>query len=366
MSLLDLLDWAWRVIVSLLGAVLLYAGIFLLPAEQKQAQSTLENWWTDLRGVQDKALSLQLAFLRKIAATAAKGFEWLFGGLLSVRFFVVSGLFSMGSFVLGMLTFGDYGWAVPTGLILFAFGTAWVALVGAKAWRDVDAIQSAALKTDTWSEPRLSVFSRFEAAPAKPSWWQQSLTEMNDMLPSYLPVIVLGSSGSLVLKGALDKHIGGFTFGMAIFVSFLCDLLAIGVTIFVLNRVAQARSSISAVAWLLLDAVVAAAMVGLPWMAYAQMSGGETPVRVFFLFVAASNISTALPAAVYLLVAICALSHFLLWPTLLRPLYNLVIDSKALAKRKTLCVSGLALLGLCWPHLPHSLVSMVKGATELL
>ena len=376
MSFADLFEWCARGIGVLLGIALLYAALFMLPAEQQQAQSRLENWWQHMRDVvRARVMTRQLAFIRETAKAAGRGFEWLFGELLSVRFFVVSGLFSMVSFVAGMLLFGDYGWAISTGLLLFVIGTIWLAFVGKRVSDDMEELRSqqmdslvaAVRKARSLEERRLPFADRqdFYHAPRKP-WWQDGLDDLGKDIPSYIAIAILGSSGTLVFKEALDKGINGWVFGSATFVSFVCDVIAIGVTMFALERIASARNGVHAAGWLFLDATVAAAMVGVPWAVFVQLDGGDTPLRVFLLFVAAANMSTALPAVAYVLVAATLLLHRMLWEILLRPFYNLFIDSKILQKRKTLGSGGVALLGASWPSLSETLLSSVKQIIALL
>jgi len=370
----DLIEWCLRAFGLLLALVLLSAALFMLPDDQQQAQSRLENWWQHMRDeVKGKAQSFILAFIHQTASSATRGFNWLFGDLFSARFFIVSGLLSTGSFLVGMWFYGDYGWAVPSGILIFAVGTAWLAFVGKQISDDLDKISDPRnrpfdrLDIINNGNSRSSLFDQSYASFERPkSWWEDALEAFKKEAPAYIPMIVIGSSGTLVFNEALDKGIDGWVFGSAIFVSFVCDIIAIGFTMVALEKISRVTSGIAASGWLFVDACVAVTMVGGPWLLFVYLGSGGTPFQVFLLFVAAANLSTALPAIFYILIAVTLLLHRMLWTILLRPFYIYFINSKLLHNRKLQGSSGLTLLGISWPGLFEEVEPFVKQFMTLL
>jgi hypothetical protein len=261
--------------------------------------------------------------------------------------------------------------------LIFAVGTVWLALIGKQISDDLDkSSERYLLKDDDDTLRRLDVLSDIQKSSVsgggyhdtgrhKP-WWQDAAETLNKDAPVYIPAVVFGSSGTLVFNEALDKGIDGWVFGSAILVSFVCDALAIGFTMYAIERIIEARNGVIASFWLLLDAGAAAAMVAVPWILFTGLGRGSDPFQVFLLFVAAANLSTALPAIAYVLIAATLLLHRLLWTILLRPFYVFFVNSRVLHNRKLQASSGLALLAISWPGLGEKVTPWVKQLIVVL
>ncbi|HEX6070103.1 MAG TPA: hypothetical protein VFZ18_09765 [Longimicrobiaceae bacterium] len=388
MSPSELALWSGRIVGTPAALLLLYAAFFLYPGGRKQLQSTLEEWWIRLDDARMRALDRQPVLIQRLAETSRSGFAWLFGEPLSKRFFVISGLLSMASFALAMSTVGDYGWAVPSGLLIAGLTTVWaVTQFGAvsdrmdKEWRRrVDESMAfdrpfprprqAATDSTLASRPfsAASVLGDYVTALPPPSYQPPARTAVDDLMeqmPSYLLMVLATTSTGLVLSGARDHGVGTATFLLAFMTAFACDIASILITMALLERLVRARTTIHAAGWLLLDATAAAAMLLIPLSLVLLVVHPEGAVGTYLVFLAAANISTALPSAVYLLIALGLVLHRLLWPLVLRPFYN-VVHAERLSHPKTLASLGLALLLLCWPEVLAPFEPIVEAAAELI
>lgn len=380
-----------RGLAGVAGVLLLYAALFLYPDERRELlQNRLEDWWVRLDDLRESALAGQLVLVREMAHTAHCAFQWLLGEPLSTRFCALTGLLSMASFCLAMSLFGDYGWAVPTGMLFFALGTGFfIVYVGRstdqlnQAWRrererrlsSLLELQERLNKGPAAPHSRASrLLSDMELpAPdydsfpsdytrqAEPSLWERTLNEA----PLIFLVLVLASSTGLVLSGAQEQGVGAGPFFFAMLAAFVSDFASVLVTMSVLEKLSEVRSAVAAGAWLLLDAIAAGAMLLAPLGLFWWMEDKVSPVATFLVFVASANVSTALPSAVYALAAAVLLAHRLFWPLLLRPFYNLV-HAERLARPRLLATAGVVCLVAAWPRMLEPLRPIAEKVTSLL
>jgi hypothetical protein len=388
MSPSELALWFGRVAGTVAGLILLYAAFFLYPDERRQLQSALEGWWIRLDDARRSALDRQPVFIQRLAQTSRDGFGWLFGEPLSKRFFVISGLLSMLSFGVAMSVVGDYGWAVPSGLLIAGLTTVWAVLqFGAvsdrmnEEWRrrveqsivfdrPVPRPRNAAADPTLASHPFAAASMLGDYVTALPPRTYEpprrsAADELMEQMPSYLLVVLATTSTGLVLSGAREHGVGTATFVFAFMTAFACDIASILITMALLERLARTRTTHHAAAWLLLDAVAAAAMLVIPLALVLFVVHREGPVGTYLVFLASANISTALPSAAYVLLAAGLVLHRLLWPLVLRPFYNLV-HAERLGHPKTLGALGLGLLLLSWPEAVQPFQPLVEAAAELI
>ena len=386
--------WLARGLGTITGLLLLYAAFFLYPGERQQLQSLLEVWWIRLDDTRRRALDRQPILIQAMADTSRAAFDWLFGEPLGKRFFIVSGLLSMTSFTLAMSTLGDYGWAVPSGLVVFGLTTVWAVV---QFGRPTDALnvrlqqELSEYRDSLWRlrndiEHNRPLDQQFgvsreviaathiatehglmltRAQPPPASLHKQWSEELVELLPMVGFVTVATSSTGLVLSGAIEHGVGTMTFLLAILTAFLCDAASIWVTMEMLDRLRRTRTAASAAGWLLLDAAVAAAMLLIPLTLYLYFVPRDGPFGTFLVFLASANLSTALPSLAYLLIALGLVLHRLLWPFLLRPFYNLV-HAERIRHPKAVGALGLTLLLASWPELFTPLRPIVDEFLELV
>jgi hypothetical protein len=388
----DALALSIRVSGTLAGLLLLYAAFFLYPDERRAVQSTLEDWWVRLDDLRKDSLAREPILIQAVAGTARRGFEWLFGEPLSKRFFAVSGLLSMLSFTLAMSLFGDYGWAVPSGLLIFALFTLYVVFhwgsVMDRTMRELHERESSfdkpSLDLYLYGHPHFIRDRRPDSrsAPGSPGaasspnagfgdledlriryglpfrrppgsfhaeerpWWDGALQEA---FPYVLAFLVSTSSTGLVFAGARERGVDGSVFFLAILTAFASDGTSILVTMWLLDKLEKAKTGIAAAGWLVLDALVVAAMllipVGLFWLAGDALGAWSN----YLVFVASANLSTAAPSVVLVLVAVALVTHRALWPLLLRPFYN-IVHAERMKSSKLQGTVGIALLASAWPQ----------------
>lgn len=379
-------QWSARAAGTSVGALLLYAAFFLYPDERRELHSVLESWWIRLDDARLHAIERQPVLIQRLAETTRRGFEWLFGAPFSVRFFVVSALLSMISFSLALTAVGDYGWAIPSGLLVFAVTTAWVVAQFGSDGAFREKLAREQLKYDEplsiapsdafrgLTSPRLARAERLvhdlglnfppphqPPAPENPAW----LDEVTTQVPTYILALLVSSSTGLVLSGAIERGVGTGTFLFAILTAFTCDAISILVTMRMLDHLTHTRTTVRAAGWLLLDAAVAAAMFLIPFALFRYLFAGDALIGSFLVFVASANISTAIPSVVYVLLAAGLVLHRLLWPLLLRPFYN-VVHAERMRHPKTLGSIGLALLVASWPEILTPFEPLVETLLDLV
>ena len=359
---LDALALFLRLLSTVAGLILLYGAFFLYPGERENLQSKLEEWWVRLDDAKQRAHKGEPVFIRGIAETAHRGFSLVFGEPFSARFFLMSALLSMISFSLALSVVADYGWAVPTGLLIFALLGAWFVSTAWDVQRrfatDMEILERRS--TETFRTYNSNLFgsdlaTRFPELVARPlprektswekSWWD----DLPQTVINYLPIILLTSSSGLVLAGAKAKGAGSGVFIMSGMTAFTADVISITVTMLILEKLKTTRTSATASAWLLLDAVVAAALLLIPFALFLWVVDQQSTLGRYSLFVASSNISTAAPSVAYVAVAMALLLHRVFWPLLVRPIYG-VVAGKKIISAKVLAFAGITLLVTAWPQ----------------
>lgn len=395
MEPIELAVWGMRGLATVASLLLLYAAFFLYPTERNLLQSKLEAWWIQLDDARARADRRRPVLVQRLAATVQRGFDWLFGEPLSMRFFVVSGLLSMVSFSLALSSVGDYGWAVPSGLVVFAVATVIAANMGHSMDRSTAELRRAldeqtarrlALLDDSppAAPPRfasglgspdlspsgsylnllLQEYERHPAIPAR-SPMREAWDETLSAWPTYLTIALLSTSSTgLVLSGAQERGVGTAVFVLAAITAFVCDAASILITMGVLDRLTRATSGVRAAGWLLLDAAIAGAMLAAPLALFWWVADPAGLVGTYLLFVASANVSTAAPSAVYVLAALALAAHRLLWPLVLRPFYNLV-HAEQVRQPKVLAALGAAALVAAWPGVLQPLSPLAEKLLDL-
>lgn len=389
--------WLLRIAASIVGVLLIYAAVFTYPEERKGLHNRLEDWWLQLYDASDKALKQHVAFIQKTAITSKAGFDRLFGPPLSTRFFIVSGFLSTGTFVMGMISVDDYGWAVPTGLAFFSVGIlAFALMIG----REQDKLTAELEKTrlenlDKYADllsqgpvrdSRERLFAErgpsldrsldywknldgsFNNSPLKEnkrSWWEDPFSSENlpnIIIPAVLAVLAFSSAG-FVFADAQEKGVGEGIFLLSLLIAFICDAVCVLVTIYFLEKISSATSAVVGAGFFLIDALLAGAMLAIPWMLFIWVAEPDTTLAHLSIFIAAANLSNIVPSIVFLLVAITAVAHRLFWPFILRPFYNL-IHAEKITKPKTLGVAGFACFSV-WLDVPESYRSSFEEFLKL-
>src|ERR1700674_45971 len=91
-------------LIHSVGAVLIYAALFLYKDEERQIQDRINDWQIRVKRMQMGSLSHAATFMREVARLTIQGFNRLFGErLFSLRFVAVSVYLSLASFFLWIL-----------------------------------------------------------------------------------------------------------------------------------------------------------------------------------------------------------------------------------------------------------------------
>lgn len=301
-----------RALACVSGLILIYAALWLYPAQRGGAQSKLEDWWLDLAQAQEISGSRALEWVHKFARTALRVFRFIYGPVRGRRFttrlVAASMIFSIAPIAYLVSLLGYYGPFAPryklTLDVLFP-------VVSLGLWM--------------WPPQRLTVrWGRWWSTPT--SGW------------SLAALVAVGTSWSVFLYGGPGVF-GILGFGTLMVLWMLSDLAAIFVTSVALRLIVHCRSVWRAIGWLAVDAGSALSLFIVPallGLAFVFPGAGA---------LALGNLTTVVPSLAYFLVALVLVLHAALWHVLLAPLFNVFVDAPLLYRRKTLGTLGVALLG---------------------
>jgi len=306
--------------VGLLGLVLLYAALFLHETEEGQLQNRLEKLWVDIDDLSRTALSKQTAFLQRVSALANSALNKLFGvHLFSPGAVAASLCFSFASCILVNIAMVPLLRHRLNESEMYAFGVGIIStLIG--------------LLRTPW---------RYLAFP----WilfllWGMSTS---DEWPE--------SRGEVSLRMSLVL-IGGF----------LCDVLFIALSRWCLRKCSNMTNGWKLASLLILNGSIGLALISplvLDIILFFKRIHRNEPISRLTLLASSNGVTGAI-SLFFILLALAALAHLLVWPLLERPLYSLqrfglVRNPKLLAALSVTC------LLFAWPHSP-----LILGITKLI
>jgi hypothetical protein len=326
--MIHLVDVVVRVLAGIAGVLFVYAAVFLYEDEQGKLQNRLEQWWIEISDREKTATSRYAVFMQEVARVAAGLFDRLLGAkLFSWRALKVSVVFSMGSYLLFMtfdtirdegLTKGD----LKSLLVqpLFAAALFW------------------------YGSHRLTIRQPFR------------------FLTHFFAVSILVAmfSGFVINYGNAGL--------LAIGSSLLCDIAFIAITRQTLRWCSQMERLVPVVLVILINCLIAVVfLIGPAALSYAhsqmlinprpeelQRADWITAGAVF----AGLNTVDALAASVFVILALIAITHRVLWPVLGRVLYAL--QGIGIARRRNLMATlGILLLTHAGLNMPEQLKKVV-------
>ena len=329
MNELHLTVWFLRILATIGSGLLFYAAFFLFPDDRKEIQSRLENWWVKFDDLKQRSTSRTLLFLRRVAESTAKAFDWVFGATGSLKFFSVTCSLSIASLGIAFFALGRHRLDLFAALMFFMLAS--LGLIG------------------SWDWPGPFRWTKF---------FKLSIVGFAVVFTVYVLIHVIQGE-SLVESPVSPKW---WPLYMAAWLtSVLCDAGSIWVTRLVLRRLSSTTGMLEAGGLLALDAALVAAMVVIPLGIWYSLETQITFLDTYLHVTGWANLSTSLPSVVYLVTALVLLVHRFSWPILLRPFYNLV-EAKVIEKRRALALLGIACLVAAWPGLLVQLGSPIVKA----
>jgi len=318
-----------------LGAVLMYAGLFLYPDEEEKFQNKVQEWWRKLSEKQKVSRSAVAAFMQEVARLTGSGFDRLFGRrLFSLRVIPVSIYLSIAScFLLILLT-------VPR--IKYTAGTSRQAAFGLFVYFLALALVPGFSK-NRW---------------VLTLWW------------TIIPTILLSISGFLVFvlktRGAQSAFYGIGLVILLFISSLLCDLIYIALTRFILRRISGIDHIPEILFMIFLNLLALVIPVLGPIYAGFELTKHGFPmagamVLVSFMF----NSIDFFAGLAALFLALLLLLHRLFWPAVQRPLYA-IYRFAPIKQKKWLVGIGIALLTLPSHTTLGVLKAMLKKILEKL
>ena len=329
--MLHLLHISIRVLAGLAGVLFIYAAIFLYEDEQGKLQNRLEQWWIEISDRELTVPSRYAAFMQEVAKVAAEIFDRLLGDkLFSWHAFKASSFFSIGSYLLFMsvgslnhedLTRGDIrSLLLP---LLVALPLFW------------------------YGSHRLKI------------WWPGRF--LIHLLAVTLVVTIF-------FGFVLYYQTAGWVIILA---SFICDFAFITITRQTLRWCSRMDRLLPIVLMLLINCVIALAFLVGPVMLYQrhnQMLVNPTPEEMtrgnWFVAghaLAGLNAVDALAASLFVVLALVAILHRVVWPVLGRAVYALQ-EMGIARRRKLMCTLGVLLL----THAGLNIPEQIKKIAELL
>ena len=318
-----------RVLAGLAGVLFVYAAVFLYEDEQGKLQNRLEQWWIEINEREKTATSRYAVFMQEVARVATSLFDKLLGvKLFSWHAFKVSAAYSIASYLLFMTfdtmrTEGLDKSNIKSLLVqpLFAAGLFW------------------------YGSHRLTI-------------WKPLRFLIHLIVVTLLVVIFFGFFLNFGTPGLL-----------AIAASFVCDITFIAMTRQTLRWCLHMERFLSVALVISINCFIAIVFLVSPAALYyghsqplinprpdeLQRAEWYTAGAVF----AGLNTVDALAASVFVLLALVAVSHRVLWPVLGRLLYAL--QSTGIARRRSLmAIVGMLLLTHAGLNLPEQFKKIVE------
>jgi len=299
-----------RVLAAISGAIFLWAALFLKEDEEGRVQRTLDIWRDRLAVWPLATKARRSAALKLCAASAAAILDRVFGRrLLSKRAVVVSAALSMGSVVL---------------------------VIGAV------------------SAPNKFSWLMFGGALVCAAAFGPSVDRRLQCLPIVAIVLCLGA---WIIIGASDSDSSYYVVYVflpaAAASGVLSDFLLITINRKILRWAATVASFNAAVLVLSLNLFLAAALLLAPYELFLTAIGGDDAWgigAVLAKLFAASNLFTALAAALVVAIALLLVIDELFWFFAERPVYA-AARYGVIQKKKTLLLVGVTLIGSASPRL---------------
>jgi hypothetical protein len=321
----------WHVVHLLLRAVLHILGLFCLLTslllytdEEGKIQNRLEDFWVRVDDYQRLALSRHAAFMVEVAKLETGLFDYLFGHkLISLQAVTIS--------------------------ICFSNISTWLTLYGG----NVNVTHRLVLQSAASS---LALALLFLLIPSRPFRWVVAGL-------SLVPAIV-------VLRAWSTKWDESLPVFFAIVVGgFLSDLAFVVITRRLLRWAGDMSRSLTVVGVIVLNVLLAFAMVGLYYPAnyvIERMIGSDYTLvntviwesALFAVGTAASNGFDVLLALLFVILALILLLHRGVWPLIGRTLFR-IQDIGTKSRRAILASVGVGLLGL--PQLLKQLIEKLVG-----
>ena len=300
-----------RILLAIFGSALLYVALFMYEDERAHIKDRLANWWIRLEDNREKAKSWLHEFVSATADSVNQWYTYIFGSeLLSRDFFIVSALLS-------------------TGCSLIALCVAQV-LVSRKVFPIFRVDPGRTTITYVLYAITGCMFLYISSI-----YVRRRLRRMRPNIAARRTrILVLVWSVLLLIFGFSGRYkfafsvIGALSFYTALVVAIACDLVSIVSTRMALRVVAHSRSLTICALTLILNSALAASLILLPtWGAIDLVKRGyvaeDTPALADVpAFIAAANITTAIPGTVYFFAAATLLIHPA-FAFILRPLYLL-------------------------------------------
>jgi hypothetical protein len=305
------------------GVVFIYAALFLYESEEGVIQNRLEAWLVRIRAQRQIAISYSVAIMNAAARRTGDIFKTLFGSrLFSMRSYASSICYGLASLSLLGVIFLSSGQPGDSLYFLLAFGIC--VLVGF-----VPNLTSNNKILVAW---KCGVVLFIPSVGLYVLLWGRRITDTFHESRS-------GLVGITVIKPFL-----------MFFASFLCDVLFIAFTRWMLKRTESLRNVGYIVLLLLLNVIVALALsfgylLSDTWLGQRVEPYLHLPGRLAnqLEFVSLLNLFDLFICGVYVLVLSGILLHRLLWPLVERPLYSLARFG-VIKNKKLLWTLGTALL----------------------
>lgn len=323
---------ASHLVVGLIGAVLLYVALFLRETEEGKLQNRLEKLWVDIDDLSKAALDRQSAFLQQVSTLANSGLDALFGRrLFSARAISTSLSFTTGS----LLLFAAYTVVYIQRPTVMGFSFAYLGLpllmVGIFSFFVGFLPAPFRYLGFLWIPGWIFLFLYLDRDTAQWSWkwWAEE----------FGPLLVM-------LVG-----------------SFFSDVLFIAMSRWFLRKSSKLRNGWKIISLLTLNGCVGFALISPALWGIVALAKEEFPEGDVYPILAAiggSNLASGVISVLYLLLALAALMHLVVWPILERPIYSLQRFGVARNPKLLAATSAICLVS-AWPNSP-----IIQAITKLI
>lgn len=299
-----------KILLILFGVILSYVAFFMYEDEEKQLKDRLAAWWIRLEIGREKTKSWLHTFVSATAATVNSWYTYVFGqALLSLDFLIISACLSVG---FSYLAIPLVQMLVPREVFpMIRMDTERVALSYVPYMATASLCFYAAL-----------IFIRRRLRRRLSSITLRVFLISTIALMAFLVIFISSASNPKIFFTAT----GSIATNAALIVAIISDLISIVSTRIALRLAVHSRSLLICFLALTLNAAIAIGLIALPiWAAISMVKKGYVAENTAALadiptFIAAANITTAIPGITYFLAAAMLLIHPA-FAFMLRPLY---------------------------------------------
>jgi len=371
-----------KLLAGISGVLFVYAGVFLYRDEEQLLQNRLEDYWLNLSFKKDKYDGVILSAVNISVQAFTRWFDELFGSKLLSRQSVITSTLLSVLFSPIIVLFGIIIYKLYSNTTDYAHVSVWF------VWGSVIIVCFLWFRYMISSVTCKSFINSYQKSTINYIGNLFVLFFFQFLLMGTL-MIIYGSEASR----SLHILVALVLFVVQIIVVVSSDIISVYITRRILrksickigalndtdtnNSVSHSSVLVSILGLFVLDSILVLIIAGYPalliFVSTTYDSSNVTilngvaqsinDLKIYILGALIMNITTALPTIAYLLLSFIIMLHLLIWPSILRPFYNM-LDSKIFERKRSLATVGVSLISVAL--FPESVNDVFSDVIDLL